>query len=84
VDLGGLFGTADEYKSRVLTDPDPFIRHSTRTGDESSSFASSRWELSDSSVGISAAPTSHTFCIFCGMDLQDDCEFCTRCGRNQR
>lgn len=84
VDLGGLFGAPDEYKSRVLTDPDPFARHSLKTGDETSSFASRSWGLSDSSAGTSAAASSRTFCIFCGMDLQDDCEFCTRCGRSQR
>jgi len=84
VDLGGLFGAADEYKSRVLTDPDPFSRHSARVGDEMSSFTSSKWGQSDSSSATAAAATSRTFCIFCGMDLQDDCEFCTRCGRSQR
>ena len=84
VDLGGLFGTPDEYKSRVLTDPDPFSRHSVKSGDEASSFASSKWALSDSGVGASAAATTQGFCIFCGQDLQDGCEFCSRCGRSQR
>ncbi|MFX0079075.1 MAG: zinc-ribbon domain-containing protein [Candidatus Hermodarchaeota archaeon] len=24
------------------------------------------------------------FCIYCGQDLQEDSEFCSRCGRNQK
>jgi predicted amidophosphoribosyltransferase len=44
------------------------------------------WSSSGSTVA--SQPSSHTaitgFCIYCGQDLQEDSEFCSRCGRNQK
>jgi len=86
VDLGGLFGTPEEYKSRSFTEPDPFSSSSSRLGSESRGFSSGEWSSSGST--IAASPSSHSstqgFCIYCGQDLQEDSEFCSRCGRNQK
>ncbi len=86
VDLGGLFGTPEEYNSRSLTDPKPFASLASRIGSNSNSFSSEGW-LSSGSSAIDASPThvlTPGFCIYCGQDLQEDSEFCSRCGRGQK
>ncbi|MFX0168861.1 MAG: zinc ribbon domain-containing protein [Candidatus Hodarchaeota archaeon] len=84
VDLGGLFGAPDEYKARSLIDPDPFTERSRKISDEVSSFSSSRWDSPDFDTDASTVAVTQGFCIYCGQDLQDGSEFCSRCGRSQR
>ncbi len=84
VDLGGLFSTPEEYSSRPLTDPDPFKGLSARGETEGRSFASQDWFSSGGSATVSPHSTITGFCIFCGQDLREDSEFCSRCGRDQK
>jgi predicted metal-binding transcription factor (methanogenesis marker protein 9) len=84
VDLGGLFAPPEEYISKSLTDPDPFAPISPRGTHEPSSFSSEGWFSSGGSASASAHSARTGFCIFCGQDLREDSEFCSRCGRSQR
>jgi predicted metal-binding transcription factor (methanogenesis marker protein 9) len=84
VDLGGLFSTPEEYSSRSLTDPDPFSGRSGRGSEPSSSFSHDTWYSSAGSTAVSSQATAQGFCIYCGTDLREDSEFCSRCGRSQK
>jgi len=84
VDLGGLFSTPEEYSSRSLTDPDHFSGISSREIDTPRSFKSEGWYSSAGTTTASAHSTAAGFCIYCGTDLREDSEFCSRCGRSQK
>ncbi|MFX1510129.1 MAG: zinc ribbon domain-containing protein [Promethearchaeota archaeon] len=84
VDLGGLFSTPEEYSSRVLTDPDPFSGIASRGSEPSSSYSHDTWYSSAGSAATSPHTTAQGFCIYCGTDLREDSEFCSRCGRSQK
>ncbi|MFX1564632.1 MAG: zinc ribbon domain-containing protein [Promethearchaeota archaeon] len=84
VDLGGLFSTPEEYSSRSLTDPDPFPALSSRSHEPSSSFSHDSWFSSAGSTAAAPHTTAQGFCIYCGTDLREDSEFCSRCGRSQK
>jgi predicted metal-binding transcription factor (methanogenesis marker protein 9) len=84
VDLGGLFSTLEEYSSRSLTDPDPNAGISSRGIGETSSFSSEDGYSSGGSAAASPRSTAPGFCVYCGQDLREDSEFCSRCGRNQK
>ena len=84
VDLGGLFAAPEEYSSKSMTSPDPFTPTSSRGTHEPSGFSSDGWYSSGGSATASAHSSPTGFCIFCGQDLREDSEFCSRCGRSQR
>ena len=84
VDLGGLFAAPEEYSSRSLTDPDIYSGLSSRGEGEGRSFSSESWFSSEGGTTVTPHSTITGFCIFCGQDLREDSEFCSRCGRNQR
>ncbi len=86
IDLGGLFDSEPKAPSSYS----PSYRESrdhptTRTThlpglDQSSWFPSSE----HGSTALASTPSvAQGFCIFCGADLQERSEFCSRCGRNQ-
>jgi predicted metal-binding transcription factor (methanogenesis marker protein 9) len=84
VDLGGLFTTPKEYNSRSLTDSDPFAGISSRGASEAQSFKSEGWYSSGGGTATSTHIQASGFCIYCGTDLREDSEFCSRCGRSQK
>jgi predicted metal-binding transcription factor (methanogenesis marker protein 9) len=84
VDLGGLFSAPEEYNSRSLTDPEPFRSLSARSLGETGGISSDGWHSSGGSATSASHATAPGFCIYCGQDLREDSEFCSRCGRSQR
>lgn len=86
VDLGGLFDTPQEYSSRSLTEAEAFPSFQRKPDSGTGSFTSEGWfSSSSSSAGTVAADViAQGFCIYCGQDLREDSEFCSRCGRSQK
>lgn len=84
VDLGGLFSTPKEYQSRSFFDSDPTPSFSSRLAHESSSPSSDGWTASSSPTMSASHSPTHGFCIYCGQDLREDSDFCSRCGRSQK
>jgi predicted metal-binding transcription factor (methanogenesis marker protein 9) len=84
VDLGGLFSTPEEYQSRSFFDSDPASSFTSRLAHGSSSPSSDGWIASSPSAMGAPSTPAHGFCIYCGQDLREDSDFCSRCGRSQK
>jgi hypothetical protein len=86
VDLGGLFGSApDDFEPMPYAEPLPAA--SSRTVQEAGGLDSDLWRRTGTQLRTSPstpAMTSRAFCIFCGQDLKEGAEFCSRCGRGQK
>jgi hypothetical protein len=86
VDLGGLFdGAPDDFEPMPYDDALASVssRPTPGVGERDSDL----WERTSSSVRtISSRPGTgpRAFCIFCGQDLKEGAEFCSRCGRSQK
>jgi len=86
VDLGGLFeGAPDDFEP--LPYGEPLAAVSSRSAHEVGELDSDLWRRTSAPPRTTPSkPTtaSRTFCIFCGQDLKESAEFCSRCGRGQK
>lgn len=86
VDLGGLFeGAPDDFEP--LPYEEPLAPVSPKSAQGVGELDSDLWRRTSTSVRATPsrpAMASRTFCIFCGQDLKEGAEFCSRCGRSQK
>jgi hypothetical protein len=86
VNLGGLFeGAPDDFEPLPYGEPLSAVvsKLTQRVGELDSDL----WQHTSTPVYSSPskpATASRTFCIFCGQDLKEGADFCSRCGRSQK
>ncbi|MFX1474452.1 MAG: hypothetical protein ACFFCO_03095 [Promethearchaeota archaeon] len=89
VDLGGLFESSHTgYKplsERPSTTRDETLPQSPFTTKRRYTREERGYVHPSSSAPTSMTPSSsHRFCVYCGQDLRDDSDFCSRCRRSQK
>jgi hypothetical protein len=89
VDLGGLFESSHTgykpHSERSRTTEEPILPQSPFTTKRRYAPEEGRYVAPTSSTTPSMTPgTSHRFCVYCGQDLREDTDFCTRCRRSQK